>query len=377
MRRATVIGGGIGGLTAAVALQRKGWSVTVCERAPELRPVGAAIAIAANALRALDVIGVGAPLRELSALQGEAGIRRPDGRWLTRTNEAVAARRYGDSISLVLRSTLVELLAERLRPGSLLLGTAVRSVDPGTGVVTTEAGEITADLVVAADGIDSAVRKALFPRHPGPVYTGVTSWRLIAPAPGLRFGPSETWGRGRVFGVSPLADRLVYCYATDMAPPGDTAPAGEKDALLRRFRDWHSPIPQILELTDPAKVLRHDLYALDIPLPAFHRGRVALLGDAAHAMTPHLGQGGCQAIEDAVVLAHLVDGPGDLPAYTAARLPRTTRIARRSRMIGRISSLRDPLAVRLRDGGLALSSRLIPHLMLRAMDDVLTWRPPV
>src|SRR5690606_1270876 len=125
VRRATVIGGGIGGLTAAVALQRKGWSVTVCERAPELRPVGAAIAVAANALKALDVIGVGAPLRELSAIQGDAGIRQPNGRWLTRTNEAVAARRYGDSVSLVLRSTLVELLAERLRPGSLLLGTVV------------------------------------------------------------------------------------------------------------------------------------------------------------------------------------------------------------------------------------------------------------
>jgi len=181
-----------------------------------------------------------------------------------------------------------------------------------------------------------------------------------------------------VFGVIPLADRLVYCYATDTAPPGGTAFAGEKEKeeLLRRFRDWHPPIPQILELTDPAKVIRHDLHALDTPLPAFHRGRVALLGDAAHAMTPNLGQGGCQAIEDAVVLAHLVDGPDDLPAYSAARLPRTTRIARRSRTIGRISSLRNPLAVRLRDGGLALSSRLIPHLMLRSMDDVLQWRPP-
>ncbi|GLW12312.1 monooxygenase [Microtetraspora sp. NBRC 13810] len=369
-----VIGGGIGGLTSAVALQRKGWAVTLFERAPSLDPVGSGLSVGANALKALDTIGLGDALRGLSSVQGEVGIRRPGGEWLLRTTGEHAAQRYGDSIVLVLRATLVDLLAGRLDGGSLRLGTPVTAVDAGTGVVTTAAGEVEADLVVAADGIHSATRRALFPAHPGPVHTGVTSWRLVVPRQDVPVMTSETWGRGLVFGVVPLSGDLVYCYAT--APAGQSAPSGEKDELLRLFGGWHAPIPRLLAAADPAQVLRHDVLSLDEPLPAFHRGRVVLLGDAAHAMTPNLGQGACQAIEDAVVLAHLAGAPGRQAAYTAARLPRTTTIVRRSRRIARATTLRNPLAVRLRDRAMAIGGRLDANLLLRHMDDVLGWTPP-
>ncbi|GAA4594180.1 FAD-dependent monooxygenase [Planotetraspora phitsanulokensis] len=373
MTRAVVIGGGIGGLTAAVALERAGWTVTVFEQAPSIAPVGSGLAIAPNALKALDTIGVGDEVRKLSAVQGEAGIRRPDGRWLSRTSAEEAWARYGDPIVLLLRSALVDLLTVRLSPGSLHVNTRVESIDPKSGRVTTSAGVVDADLVVAADGIRSSTRKALFPGHPEPVYAGVTSWRLVVRS-SEPVRAAETWGRGLVFGVMPLTDDQVYCYATAVAAPGERA-ADEKAELTRLFGGWHRPIPGLLADTDPAVVLRHDLYSMDTPLPAFHRGMAALLGDAAHAMTPHLGQGACQAIEDAVVLGHHATR-GGLAAYTADRLARTTRIVRRSRAVGRLTRWSNPLAVPVRDTVMLLAGRLGPNVAFRQFDDVFGWRPP-
>ncbi|MEV1204570.1 FAD-dependent monooxygenase, partial [Microbispora rosea] len=337
-----------------------------------------------NALRALDVIGAGDEVRKLSAIQGRGGIRLPDGRWLARTTAEDAAARYGDPIVLLTRAALVGILAERLPQGALRVNSRVESVDPATGrvVVRGAAETIEADLVVAADGIRSRTRSALFPGHPEPVYAGVTSWRAIVPLAGETGASetvfaSETWGRGLIFGVMPLAGGQVYCYATAAVPPGLRA-ADERDELLRLFGRWHDPIPALLNAADPAAVLRHDIHSLDTPLPAFHAGRVALLGDAAHPMTPNLGQGACQAMEDAVVLADRVS-PGDpaagLAVYSRERLARTTPIVRRSRSIGRLTRWRNPLAVALRDGAMRAVGRLGPDVASRQGDRVFAWSP--
>ncbi|MGS2644145.1 FAD-dependent oxidoreductase [Streptosporangium sp. G12] len=403
MARAVVIGAGIGGLTAAVALQRRGWDVTVFERAASLEPVGSGLAVAANALKALDTIGAGDEIRKLSAVQGAGGIRRSDGRWLVRTSvEAASARNGGDSVVLLRRADLVDVLSSHLEPGTVRLNTEVSEVDPESGLVTLPDGPAEADLVVAADGIHSPVRSALFPGHPAPRYAGVTSWRVLIPAEGVPGQAYESWGRGKVFGVMPLAGGTSYCYATDTVPAGGGG--GDQLAELRRlFGDWHSPIPELLAAASPEKVLRNDVHHLAAPLPAMHRGRVALLGDAAHAMTPNLGQGACQAIEDAVVLAHVVGdggrftggtgadgGSGVSPAgsggptggndvlagYSAARLERTSRIVARSAAVCRATRMRGPLAVRLRDTMMALSWRLAPASVNGAMDEVFGWTPP-
>lgn len=379
-RHAVVAGAGIGGLTAAVALHRRGWKVTVCERASEPTVVGAGIVLAPNALRAFDVVGFDATGAAGRAVPAAMGLRRPGGDWLSRADTAVLTARYGRPPLAVHRAALTAGLAAALPVTAIRYGTAVIAVEAeGTAgadsraVVRTAAGELDADVVIAADGIHSALRREYFPDHPGLHYSGETAWRAVLPATGLPgLAAAETWGRGERFGVVPLADRRVYLYATAVAPEG-YRPPDVRAELLRRYGTWHDPVPALLDQLDPASVLQHDLYDLAAPLPRYHRGRLAWLGDAAHAMTPNLGQGGCQAVEDAAVLAHLLDGAGraDVPAalaaYSAARCSRTDAIRIRARRAGRVAALTHPLAVAARD----LAVRAAPAgVTRRAMDDL-------
>ncbi|MET9954370.1 FAD-dependent monooxygenase [Streptomyces sp. NPDC006339] len=392
-RRAVVVGAGIGGLTAAVALRRRRWDVIVCESAPAPPATGAGIGLAPNALRALHTLDVDVTRSTGSAVPTTMGVRRPDGGWLTRIATADLAARYGVPPIAVPRPALTGLLAAALSAETLHYGTTVTAVDDiaGRPVVRTETGaDLPADLVVVADGIHSPLRRTYFPTHPGLRYLGETAWRALveAPEPGIP-AMSETWGRGERFGVTPLADGRVYLYATAVLPAGARC-ADERTELRRRFGAWHDPIPALLDRVDrlaPADVLRHDLYELAAPLPRLHHGRIAWIGDAAHAMAPNLGQGGCQAIEDAVVLAHLLpdgtggggtdgdsrdgdgtDGvPAALAAYTLARRDRTDAVRLRARRVGRLGALRHPLATTARD----LAARATPaRLALRGMDDL-------
>ncbi|CAM5277813.1 FAD-dependent monooxygenase [Streptomyces avidinii] len=374
-RHAVVAGAGIGGLTAALALHRRGWRVTVCERAPGPTAVGAGIVLAPNALRAFAAIGFDPTRAAGRTVPAAMGLRRPDGRWLSRADGAALAARYGGPPLALHRSALTGALTAALPAGTVRYGAAVSSVDDADGspVVRTGAGDLAgADLVVAADGIHSPLRRQYFPDHPGLRHSGETAWRTVLPAPASRAGTetAETWGRGERFGVVPLADGRIYLYATAVAPAGHR-PADLRSELLRRYGTWHDPIPALLERIDPGAVLQHDLYDLAAPLPRFHHGRLAWLGDAAHAMTPNLGQGGCQAVEDAVVLGHLLadTGPADVPAalaaYSAARCARTDAIRVRARRAGRIAALTHPLAVAVRD----LAVRATPAgAAYRAMD---------
>ncbi|MFG3257697.1 FAD-dependent oxidoreductase [Streptomyces sp. NPDC048172] len=412
--RALVIGAGIGGLTAAVALERRGWDVTVLERATTLEPVGAGISVSPNAQRALDVIGLGDAVRELRAWDEVGGLRTPSGRWLVRTSNDVAAERFGGPLVLLHRATLVELLRGALTdPSRVRTGSTARLTDPGgtdTPAVVrerTSGGEERrheAELVVAADGIHSTVRAALFPTYPGPRYAGFTTWRTVVDAidgtgdgtgdeggtggaggAGGHFAAHETWGRGCFWGTQPLPDGRVYAYAAATLPAGLRAADDELAELRRRFGRWHDPIPQVLAATTPERVLRNDVYEMAEPLPAYHRGRAAVLGDAAHAMSPRLGQGGNQAIEDAIVLAHHADPAagldGALAAYTRDRLPRATAVGRRAASMTRATTLTSAPACALRDWGFAALSRLVPKvsslLALRALDGVADWSPPV
>ncbi|MYS47889.1 monooxygenase, partial [Streptomyces sp. SID5998] len=299
------------------------------------------------------------------------------GRWISRTDAAAAAERFGGPLVLLHRAVLIDTLAGLLPPGTVRTTAEARLADPGDerrpARVSTPDGDLEAALVVGADGVRSTTRHTLFPAHPGAVYAGFTTWRIVIPVPGVRFASHETWGRGRLWGTHPLKDGRVYAYAAAMTPAGQHAADDERAELLRRFGHWHSPVPEVLAAARPEDVLRHDVHHIAEPLPAYHRGRVALLGDAAHAMAPTLGQGGNQAVEDAVVLAHHAD---DLAAYTAARLPRTTAVARRAARVARVNMTGNRAGIVLRDTLIATASRLRPGLLLRGFDGIADWRPP-
>lgn len=378
---AVIIGGGIAGLAAATALQNRSWHVTILEREPAPAEVGAGITLWPNALRALDALGIGSLIRSRGLTQAAGGIRSSSGSWLARTDTAALAARFGDGIVVLERGDLLSALLEACTDADMRTSTEVVGVDAdGTVRYTTPSGAdatITADVVIGADGLRSATRRSLWPESTVRT-TGMLAVRLVGDvADPVHDAGGETWGRGDYAGVAPMPDGRVYAY---LVAPVSAAIPSEPDAGLRwwqhRFAGWHHPIPQLLAGADARQVLRNELYEL-APLPSLVEGRVALLGDAGHAMTPNLGQGACQALEDAVELAAVLPADADvgpqLQEFNRRRLARVHMIARRSRIAGMAAASSGRLLTALRN---TIMRATPAGVALRGLDSVIGWTPP-
>ncbi|OPX16416.1 FAD-dependent monooxygenase [Gordonia sp. i37] len=374
--RVIVVGAGIGGLAIAVGLRQAGVDVQLLERADRVRAHGSGLSLFGNGFRALDAIGIGDQVRAAAGPAGvvdRSGTRRPDGSWLTRMAST-------HDVRVIDRADLYRILLAAVPAGSIRAG--ARVVEVGDTSVVLDTGEhLSADVIVGADGLRSAVRSSAFD-DPGVRDSGYGAWRAITTRPVATDTAGESVGRGARFGIAPLADGRVYWFACVSSPPG-SSPAGDAamEEVRRRFGHWHQPIEEILDATDPASVSYLPIEELAAPLASFVSGRRVLIGDAAHAMTPNLGQGANLAIEDAATLATLLiaaakhnnELPAVLARYDALRRRRTQRIARQARVLGAVMQASHPVTATLRD----LAMRSVPA---RAVDSrvraVTSWSPP-
>ncbi|WP_182481203.1 FAD-dependent monooxygenase [Nocardioides immobilis] len=357
-----IAGAGIAGLALAAGLQRTETAMPylLLDERPELGSAGGAITLWPNAMVALDEIGVGDDVRRAGHALGAGTIRTRTGRVLRSLDLERSAAVLGGPLVAVRRGDLVEILHDRIKPGSVRLGVAVRGYrqDEDVVQVVTDGDPVAAVALVGADGYRSEVARVLDPGLPER-YAGFPAWRGIADTGGLE--PVQLWGSRQEFGVVPLGDGAAYWFATVREPAGGTAES-ELAHLRTAFSGWPNPVQQVLDATAPAAVSRNDV--MDRALPRrWTDGRVVVIGDAAHAMRPHLGQGGCQALIDAAVLARLLrqaDSPAAaFTAFEKMRRAPARRVVSLSRAAGRAIDA---------PAGLHRVSQLLPDpLMLRTL----------
>ena len=396
-RSAVVVGAGLGGLAVAGALARTGWRVTLLERAGRLRAEPTALVLWPGGVRALRALGLGGGLAAIATEVPEGGLRRPDGRWLRQPDAPrpepavlVHAQDLHDALIAGLGDDVEIRTGVRVR--RLLAGgtggTGAAALPGGRPAVTDRETTWEADLVVAADGTDSALRPAVAAGS-APVSAGVTAWRAVIPwyrAPRLPADQpvgGETLGRGYRFMSASLGERGsagassrggLYWRATTPGAPRPEPAATQLDLLRRWYAGWHRPIGELLAATEPGDLVQRELRALR-PLPGRYAvpagpGGVVLLGDAGHALADHLGLGACLAFEDAATLVTVarqaVPGPQLTTAIDAYDRLRRPRLARAVRVTGRLG-VRGPAA----ELGPVRARRL-----RQAADVAAQWLPP-
>jgi 2-polyprenyl-6-methoxyphenol hydroxylase-like FAD-dependent oxidoreductase len=354
---ATVIGAGIGGLAAGIALRQAGHPVEIHEAAPEIRPLGAGLSIWPNAVRALRSLGLG-HLAEGPDVAAGGALRARDGSILVSYGPDAIAERYGAPLVALHRAELLDALLARLGRQHVRLGSRLVEFD-GSAMRFEDGSQAGDDLIVGADGLRSVVRDALIgdgePTDSGMVaFRGVSAWGGEVPA-------GEWWGDASIVGLLPLKGGVVYWY---LAYRGEA----DRGELGRRLGEYAAPVPEIVRATADADTLCHQLYDRP-PAKRWGEGAVTLLGDAAHPMLPFLGQGACAALEDAVALGDAImdatDVPPALREYERARLERTATLVRGSRRAGSLALARSAVGRRLRQ---ALIGRIPASMRFRQLD---------
>lgn len=374
MPRVVIVGAGIGGLVAAVAFRRRGWDAAVYEAAPEFRPVGKGIWVPINAMSVLARLHLADPIAHagwpLDRIEIHAATSRP----LAAIDLRPLTAAHGRGTVSIHRATLVGILAAALPPEAFHLGKRLAGyTQTAAGVVARfeDGTEAAGDLLVGGDGIRSAVRGQLFPGVPTR-YSGQTCYHGLvemALPEGLRHTCREVWGGRHRFGFTATGPREVYWFAPVSAPAGTVDRGVVAAGHLRAwYANFPSPVTELIAKVRPDDILLTELHDFE-PIPSWHAGRVVLLGDAAHAMVPNLGQGGAQAIEDAYVLAECVCGGGTLAdaldEYENVRMPKATATVRAAWQLGQMSHWHRSAARWLRDHAM----RATPQGVSRALLD--------
>ncbi|WP_213012083.1 FAD-dependent oxidoreductase [Paractinoplanes toevensis] len=395
MRTAVVVGAGMAGLATAGALSRAGWQVTLLERGERVAAPPTALVLWSNGRRALESLDPDGGWSAIASPLPDGGVRRPDGQWLVGPRGRTGAGPAPAVVHLEdLYDALVAGLGDRVEIRTGFAVTTVRVGRRQRPSVSDGRTFLEADLVVAADGIDSPIRRVLAPESVA-VGSGFAAWQAVVPGyrvprlTGEQAAGGETLGAGYRFVSIPLGERAagkggVYWVATAAGAPRPESPATQLALLQRWFASWHAPVGDLLAATHPEDLVPQEVRELR-PLPRAYGfgsgpGGVVLLGDAAHAMPHHLGQGACLAFEDAATLRSLVadvrPGPDLIAAietFSRTRRPRTTSVVRQTRRMSAVVQARGRLALRARDAAL---NHMRPRILGNHTQLQADWTPP-
>ena len=342
--KAIVIGAGIGGLTTGIALLQAGYEVEVRDRVRELRPVGAGISLWSNGCKVLNHLGLGKKLAAIGGTMNYMEYRQITGDMLNHISLQPLIEEVGQRPYPVARRDLQQILLDTYLEygGKLQLGAKCIGIMDSFRDVTAkfeDGSTVTADLLVAADGVRSQLREYILGDRIEPKYAGYVNWNGLVPM-SSDLAAEDTWsiyvGDHKRASVMPVAGDRFYFFFDVPLPRGTVNQVDRyRDELRHHFQGWAEPVQLLIDRIDPETVARVDIHDVG-PINKMVKGRVALLGDAAHATCPDLGQGGCQAIEDAWVLANYlksttVSVPDALRRYEQERKVRTTEIVNKAR----------------------------------------------
>lgn len=353
-----IVGGGIAGLTTAIALQKDGYHIKVLERSTELKVVGAGLGLGANAWKGLTRLGITNDLEIKCHLIKSTRFLDQKGDLISEMDLERLNRKYEFVNFTVHRADLQKILFQHLLPDTVEFGKRVVGFDQNeTGVtVHLEDGKaVEGDALIAADGIHSVVwEKSLL--NIKPRYSGYTCWRAVVKPPKEFIIPgefTETWGaRGR-FGIVPLTNNQIYWFACVNAPfQSKDMSAFTTNELYHIFQDYHFPVPELIKWTGDEKLIWNDIIDLK-PISRFALDKILLIGDAAHATTPNIGQGAGQAIEDAIILSKVLKYNNckeeAFVEFENLRIPKTKKIINLSWRIGKVAQLDNPFQIKIRN----------------------------
>jgi 2-polyprenyl-6-methoxyphenol hydroxylase-like FAD-dependent oxidoreductase len=369
MVRIAIVGGGIGGLTVALALRKFGFEAEVYEQAPELLDVGAAIAVWPNAMRVLERLRLGDTIRAHAGEMKEI-------RWLNSRGHLLNRLPISEALALH-RADLQATLLHALQPSTVHLGRSLVSYEQQHDKVIatfTNGDSIEADFLIGADGIHSDVR-AQFLGDAQPLYRGYTVWRGISAVAPASIPPAtaiEIHGRGRRFGIGPVGGGRIGWWASSNSTT-QHAPAEDAQAeLLHLFKDWYPPALQLIEETPPHRILTTPAFDRE-PTRTWGNKRLTLVGDAIHPTTPNLGQGGCLAIEDAMIIARCFEKYGAteeaLRKYEGCRYKRTAALTKYSRYYGSIGQSENPVTLTFKTILLPLAPEAVLQRLVQTVFD--------